>query len=300
MKLTLFLAGVVVLLIAGSYLIIPGQVNIVVTKTVRCTASGAGRAIVEASNWERWQRGEQRVFELTGKYYHAAELGFDQPGSGRRDSGRVNILPLTLDSLLLQWTCVVPTSGNPFLRYARYREAVGLKKAAEVMLGNARAWMEKKENVYGIDVWNAISKDSVVLMTTLKTTGYPDTKDIYKKIAELRKYIAAHGAKETDHPMLNVAVLEGGQFESKIAIATDVALDGNAVFKQKRFVPWKVVVGQTKGGPWMAERAMKQLRQYLTDYEKVTMALPFQLLVTERDQQPDSTRWVTQVIQPVS
>jgi hypothetical protein len=212
----------------------------------------------------------------------------------------VNILPLTLDSLLLQWTCVVPTSGNPLLRYTRYREALGLKKAMDVLLENARAWMEKKENIYGIDVWNAISKDSVLLIAKMKTVGYPDTKDIYKTIGALRKYIAGHGAKETDHPMLHVAPLENGQYESMIAIATDVALDGNAIFEQKRFIPWKVVVGQTKGGPWMAERAMKQLRQYLTDYEKVTMALPFQLLVTERDQESDTTKWVTQVVQPVS
>ena len=85
-----------------------------------------------------------------------------------------------------------------------------------------------------------------------------------------------------------------------IAIATDKAVDGNGVFEQKRFIPWKIVVGQTKGGAWSAELAMKQLKQYLTDYQRVTMALPFQLLVTERDQEPDSTRWVTQVVQPVS
>lgn len=300
MRLTLFLAGAVVLLVVGSYLIIPGQLHIVVTKTVRCTASGAGRAIGEEANWEKWQEGGRRLFALTGRYYHAAELGFDQPGSGRRDSCRMNILPLTLDSLLLQWTCEVPTSGNPFLRYARYRDAVRLKEAMVVTLDKVRAWMEKKENVYGIDVWNAISSDSVLLITRLKTVGYPDTRDIYKSIAALRKYIAEHGAKETDHPMLHVTQLENGQFEAMIAIATDKALDGNTIFERKRFIPWKVVVGQTKGGPWRAERAMKQLQQYLTDYEKVTMALPFQLLVTERDQEADTTRWVTQVVQPVS
>ncbi|WP_431214615.1 hypothetical protein ACQ86N_07485 [Puia sp. P3] len=57
MKLILSLVGVVVLLIAGSYLVIPGQLHIVVTKTVRCTASGASRAIIEEANWEKWQQG---------------------------------------------------------------------------------------------------------------------------------------------------------------------------------------------------------------------------------------------------
>jgi len=44
---------------------------------------------------------------------------------------------------------------------------------------------------------------------------------------------------------------------------------------------------------------MVRLQEYVGDHQKPAMGLPFQSLVTERDREPDTARWVTQVVQAV-
>jgi hypothetical protein len=119
-------------------------------------------------------------------------------------------------------------------------------------------------------------------------------------IGVIRTYITGQGAKETSHPMLHTSRRVDGRFESMVAIPIDRRLDGNDSLTPKRFVPWKIVMGEVRGGASTAEEAMRQLHLYIEDYEHTSMAIPFQSLVTERDQEPDTTRWITRVIQPVS
>ncbi len=149
-----------------------------------------------------------------------------------------------------------------------------------------------------MDVSKIMWKDSVLLVTELSTAAYPSVKELYNKIDSLRAYIAHQGRKETDPPMLNV-VHTRLTYKSTIAVPLDKEVEPTEAFAVQRFVPWKVMTGVVNGGAMTAERAMDQLRLYVLDYQLTAMAMPFQSLETERDKEPDTTKWVTRVVVPV-
>jgi hypothetical protein len=183
----------------------------------------------------------------------------------------------------------------------QYKEARAIKNNMIGVLSVLRSFLEKKENVYGIDVKETMSEDSNLVVTKLLSASYPSTAEIYRLIETLRRYIASQGAKETAHPMLHVANRKnkGNQIETMVAIPVDRKLKGNGLIFPKRYIPWKIMVGEVRGGPYTAELAMERLQQYVQDHQKQAMGIPFQSLVTERVHEPDTIRWITRVVQAV-
>ncbi|MHA4808498.1 hypothetical protein ACX0G9_10330 [Flavitalea flava] len=286
---------------AGIYFLIPGNLVIARVEGVRCNPSAAFRTISEDKNWNKWwppqDRGEDS-FLITGKFYHQVGLSFIK--GDLRIVSKLTVLPGGgIDSTLLQWQCNFPSGLNPVTRIVRYREAVRIRDHMAVTLANLRTFLEKKENVYGIDIKEAMSRDSTLVATYLLTPSYPSTAEIYERIAAIRTYIAGQGAKEINHPMMNPVQKKDGSFETTIAIPTNKELKKNGSLLPQRYVPWKIMVGEIRGGPWQANKALEQLQQYVSDYQQSAMGTSFQSLVTERNQEPDTTRWITRVVQAV-
>ena len=181
----------------------------------------------------------------------------------------------------------------------QYREAIGISRVIDTALSLMGGFLEKKENVYGMDIRDAMSADSCLVVTKWVAGSYPSTADIYKEIGHLRSYISSEGAKETDYPMLHVSSRQDSVFEVMVAIPVNRRLKEAGTIFPRNFVPWKILTGEVKGGPRIAEGAMGQLQQYLEDYRRTAMAIPFQSLVTERDRERDTARWITRVVVPV-
>jgi hypothetical protein len=144
-----------------------------------------------------------------------------------------------------------------------------------------------------------MAHDTALVVTNLVTKSYPSVAEIYKSIHEIRDYISREGSKETNYPMLHIHRRPDGQYESMIAVPSDRELKPQGALSSKHFVPWKILVGEVKGGTYRAQEAMDELMRYTSDYQLTLMAIPFQSLVTERDQEPDSAKWVTRVVVPI-
>ena len=167
------------------------------------------------------------------------------------------------------------------------------------ILSHLQIFLAKSENIYGIYIHEIISKDSTLIAARVTTTGYPTTPDIYNLIANLRTYIQAEGAKENNFPMLNVKQINDTTFESMVAIPVNKYLKGNDKIFNKRFVPWKVLTAEVKGGTYTVNHALEQMAIYRNDYQIKAMAIPFASLVTDRIKQPDTLQWITKIYTPV-
>jgi hypothetical protein len=301
-KWTILAAILLFVLFVPIYIFIPGKLHIVRLGSAGCNPTGGFRALMQDSNWHKWvktsgMRGDS--FQFSTAYYHA--LGITVKGAdGWEADSRLNILPAGKDSVVMEWRCELPSSLDPWERVRQYRRAVRLKEEMDRTLARLSVFLSNKENIYGMPVVNTLSQDSSLIAGNVVTPGYPSTQEIYRMIRVIRTYISGQGAKETSPPMLHISRRGDGRFESMVAIPIDRRLNGNDSLTPKRFVPWKIVMGEVRGGASTAEEAMRKLRLYIEDYEHTSMAIPFQSLVTERDQEPDTTRWITRVIQPVS
>lgn len=292
---------IIVVLVAGIYIVIPGELVVSKVELVNCNANGAFRVMSEGANREKWlsQKGEEGYsFRVSGKFYPEIEVFLEKDAI--KIGSRITILTLQkMDSIALQWRCSFRTSLNPVKRALQYRQAVNIKDNMTAVLSDLRAFLEKKESIYGMDVRDEMSGDSTLLAAKLTTASYPGTADIYQLVGVIRAYIASHGAKETNRPMLHVTQLKDDQFETMVAIPTDRELNGNGRLFPKRYVPWKIVTGEVKGGVYTAEHALDQLQRYVEDHHRMAMGIPFQSLVTERDLETDTSRWITRVVQAV-
>jgi hypothetical protein len=84
-----------------------------------------------------------------------------------------------------------------------------------------------------------------------------------------------------------------------VAIPVNKALKDEGKFILKRYVPWKEMMGEVTGGDSTISRGFSQFKIFLQEYQYMQMTTPFELLVTDRSREPDTTKWVTRFICPI-
>ena len=107
------------------------------------------------------------------------------------------------------------------------------------------------------------------------------------------------GRLENNFPMLHVRKSNDNTFETMVAIPINKYLEGKGKILNKRFVPWKVLTAEVKGGDYTVNEAFKQMLLYMSDNQIKGMAFPFASLVTERNMQPDTSKWITRIYTPI-
>ena len=99
--------------------------------------------------------------------------------------------------------------------------------------------------------------------------------------------------------MLNVHREGAERYETMVAVPTESDVPTTEKFKIKKMVLGNILVSQVTGGEDRVKEGEKQLANYVEDYQKISPAIPFQSLVTERISEPDSTKWITRLYYPI-
>jgi hypothetical protein len=300
------------LVLVCTYIFIPGKLIISKIEYVNCNANGAFRILSDQSAWEKWWLNKDSLkntlvenhffyngykYHLTNKFYNSVEVSIKDKNTSVMS--RINIIRINPDSVILEWKCTLFASINPVARILNYRKAESIKSNMTFIFYKLRLFLENKKNIYGVNFHVSMSKDSTMVAIKRMQISYPSTSDIYNLIGSLKNYIRNEGAKENNFPMLNVRKLNDGKFETMVAIPVNKQLAGNGKIFFSRFVPWKVLGGEVKGGTYAINEALHQMEIYIADYQKTAMAIPFQSLVTNRTEEPDTLKWITRIYTPV-
>lgn len=311
-KFIIFLLAFCTLILVCTYVFIPGKLKISKIEYVNGNVNSAFRILSDQSAWEKWWPNKDSLkstlaenhffyngykYHLTNKFYNSVEVSIKDNNTSV--ISRINIIRINPDSVILEWECTLSASINPVARILNYRKAESIKSNMTFIFYKLRLFLENKKNIYGINFHVSMSKDSTMVATKRMQTSYPSTSDIYNLIGSLKNYIRNEGAKENNFPMLNVRKLNDGKFETMVAIPVNKRLPGNGKIFFSRFVPWKVLGGEVKGGTHTINEALHQMEIYIADYQKTAMAIPFQSLVTNRTEEPDTLKWITWIYTPV-
>jgi hypothetical protein len=311
-----WLIGVLLFIVATislAYYFIPREISIAETVNVKVNQHPGYRAVIDNSKWQQWWPGKTvtqqpkqagAAYSLNGVSYQPAQPFFEgmEVIINIADTALSSLLviePLKTDQSRLRWQTVFPAGGNPFSRLQNYWRAKTLKRDMAGVLFQLKVFLEKQENVYGIRIHNEMVKDT--FLVTLKSTynRYPEMSTVYSMIDTLRAYVRAHEATATNVPMLHVQPLEENKFEVMVALPVDRKLEDQPPIYFKRMVSGHILVTEVKGGRYSIDAALNQLENYLDDYKKVSPALPFQSLITNRLKESDTSRWVTRLYYPV-
>jgi hypothetical protein len=300
-------AFIIVAVLASIYIFIPRTLNIIQITPVHCTINGAYRNISTADKWRQWWPSGEPVssgLHYQGVTYHITKtlvntIGVHIQHQDISVNSTIHLLPLPADSVVLEWKCTFASGMNPFKRIQRYRQAIAIKNNMAAVMALFKAFAEKKENIYGITIRESSTKDTLLIATKTSITTYPSVADIYKLINALKKYSAGQQAQQTGYPMLNITPLNPIGYQVMAALPIDKRIPDNGQFFKRHLVPGKFLVTQVKGGDSTIKQAFTQLQLYVQDYRRISMAIPFQQLITDRSAETDTSKWITDIYVPV-
>ena len=288
MKKWLLIAGAIA--IAGvMYFLIPSKRTLSKSVIGLRTMAAVARRFKDTSRWDEWWPASAGYsFTISKLSYGDADLAV-RWGGDRALAGHLRIAPLNGDSVLINWEGELPS-----------RERSESLVAVDTILGAFKAYVEDAGRLYGAKFFRTMSADSTLVVISYLSPAYPGVDEVYGRIDSLRQYIAGEGAKEMNSPMLNVTQLSPGSYRVTVGISVSRSLPGKGTIVPKRFVPWKMLEGEVHGGIPTVERAFREMWNFKADYNYQIMAMPFQSLITDRRQEPDTTKWVTIVCAPIS
>jgi len=303
----------VVILFSIPYILIPSELKISsLTKTER-NITGTFRSLSKTGDWSKWwPGGEGKImpfctdfseckfifngykYVITGKYYNALTITISKENQDYES--RIDLNSLNGDSTYIHWAYSFQTSMNPFVRIKSYREATRQKANMDSILLHLKKFLDVTKNVYGQNILLTMSKDTTLIVINLKTPSYPTTEDIYRSIRSLRDYASANNAKENNFPMLLPNKNNPGAYETFVALSINKELAGKGNIVQRRYVPWKDLMVEVKGGDSSIRRARADLNNYILDNQLQVKSKTFESLVTDRSIEKDSSKWITRLI----
>lgn len=303
----IILALVLIALFIAGYFLIPGSNQFILSTTVNCTDEGALRTIQNKEKWQQWwpeEKADKELYSFKNDQYRINKImldGFDATIFHNSDSVKsyLQVLPDGIDSSEFQLSCTYVYSSNPFTRYVQYFRLKQMQRNMSEWLTALKPFFEKEENIYGMKIEMQKVKDSSLVSIKNSFTHYPTTEEIYSMVSFLKEYIVKKKGVENNSPMLNVFKAGAESYEAMVAIPTkwDIPMEGN--FKLKKMVLGNILVGEIKGGVQTVMEAEKQLSFYVNDHQKMSPAISFQSLVTNRLQEPDTSKWITKLYYPV-
>lgn len=313
-KVILFLVIAFILFAAGTYLFIPSRLNVSSTDVVQSSENGVVRHALDEKNWPLWwnylrdSSASTRIaatsftkggdsFAISTKFYKSADITILH--GGKPLVTKFLIVPLSNDSTQVIWQYAIASSLNPFSRFMQYREAAGIRRNMDSVLANLHGFLGKLQNVYGIPIARTSIQDTLFVSAKNTMKQYPHTPDVYALLKSIQAYAAASGSKQTGNPIYNITALGNGDYQLMAAIPVDKAVTENATFTNKKMIRGSFMVTEVVGGEQAVDRAWKSLLEYFSDYRKTSMAINFSMLITDREYQPDSSRWITRLYQPV-
>jgi len=291
------LAGIVLINV-----LIPSTLTISRVEPLQCRAASVWPFLSDEAQWKSWwrdslTRNDCRIRQLS---YYLVNIGM-RDGRGEIGS-QLSLLPIgTQDSSLVHWEAKLTCGWDPVSRIRQYLRATRLKETMDGVLADVQVFAKKKENLYGLDIQVKFLTDTLLVGMRSVRAGLPTTEEIYAQIDKLSRYISEQHSRPIDNPMTTTSPEEGkpGTYKVLVAIPVDARLEGKGDISFMRLIPWRYLTADVKGGPGAVTKAFKRMDDFVRDYQITVLALPWQSLVTDRRQQPDSSRWVTRLYYPI-
>ena len=303
-KILIALVLLIVFSVAAVYLFIPGKIPLKATISLNAAFPAVSRTLIDKNSWKKWWPGES-LFNYDNQTFSIREQALSicviNIHSGKDTiNSLLELVPVKNDSMTITWHAEQETSGNPFVRLSRYRQATATEKNMNEILQNMKAFFDKTINIYGFEIKRTLVADSVLISMRRSFEHSPTVQEIDAMLGDLRKYIAQNSAIEKNSPMLNVVKSDRTHYEAMTAIPVDRALPPTNVFAPKFLLKGgNILEAQIQGGPTTIENSLKELENYRSDYLLTSPAIPYQLLVTDRLKEADTTKWITKLYYPV-
>ncbi len=312
-KWILLLFILLVIVIGGVCFFVPRSFQITETTSLAVNNKAFARNILEERNWKKWwptkielkKDGSADVLVFNNKTYSIIEKKLTSAVVAITTNSdtvlsELFFLPLSPDSINLQWAARVSTTANPIDKLQTFFKTNALKKDLHAIIESMQQHYAVETNLYELPIQKDKVQDSTLISTFTITQGYPATGIIYQLVDQLNAYAQKNGAKQSGIPMLNINTADSISYRTQVALPINKKLkdSGNIAYR------WmlgggNILVTEVKGGPYNINKAFVEMEKYVQDFQRTAPAIPFQSLVTDRRKEPDTSKWITRVYWPV-
>ncbi|MEI8073334.1 MAG: hypothetical protein WCH78_01195 [Bacteroidota bacterium] len=299
--------------IASIYIFIPSEIPVTKIAAVNATSAAGTRFLLNPEKWKEWwpsnDPGITSISKEVGFFYKGAHhtpakelfngYAINTIFKGTALKGEIIYAQLGSDSVAFFWKYQYTCSNNPIQRLQEYFMLKELKENTAEVLNSLKAFLENEEKVYGMKIKHSFVVDTILISTKAIFPSSPSIDQVYQMVYQLKKYVKQKNAKETGFPMVNVSILDKTHFQMMVALPVDRQLEETTLFSWKKMVAGKILIGEVKGGDARTKKAFAEMHNYVTDYQITSPAIPFISLVTDRKQEPDSSKWISRIYYPV-
>jgi len=303
-KITIGLLVGIILVLASTYIFLPSSFKVVSAEKSGMKTVAVNRYLLEEKNWLKWWpdstpfRHNKIDFSIINKYLNNFEIRLVYKKDTLKSLLEIN--RQTNDSTEFVWSCEIASSKNPILRWFQYFDAVNIKKSIDQLISRLVLHIDSVENIYGFKINNVKVQDSVLISTRSNFNTYPDPMQIGQIVMRLKDYIKSQNAVEKNFPMLNVYQIDSNNYIAMVAIATERLLPASKDFAPKVVLKnGNLLEAEIKGGPYTIQKCFKEFENYRTDFHYESPAIPYQLMITDRTKEADTTNWITKFYYPV-
>lgn len=291
-----FIAIMLLLVIAGTatYFFIPSPLIASHTVPFKTSLRGSYAVLTRQDLWDKFSAGN---FSITKKLVNTIEL--TEKNKQLEQPVTILLVPQSEDSIFVTWTTTFPVVNNPVSKIRQYSRALNFKETFNDALMHFQSFAQQPENVYGIPIREMSTQDTFLIATRFSSLSVPSSELVYSYVKKLQTFAAASGARQAGPPMLNMSTADSIKFGNMVAIPISNIIRGSDSISFIRMVPGHFLTAEIKGGPQTVRNAHKIMNAYFEDFKRVSMAIPFEYLVTDRLSEADTSKWITKIYHPV-
>jgi hypothetical protein len=302
---------ILILGIAGIYVLIPAKIVITNVSSAEATITGEYRYISLEDNWEKWWRdvdGKSHVkgepfifgkneFRISRRSYNAVGITIRQDGVDIPSF--LNLISYAIDSTGAVWVCELPPTINPYIRLRNYLNARDIKRNIAGVMRVFSEFISKPKNVYGMTIYKTTVHDTLIVSARFSSPEYPTTAQLYGYFDTLKQSIVKQKGLPVGFPIMNLRKMPDGSFETQTGMPTNRLLHNDGKILALRMPPGLFITADITGGAYSVDEGMRQLELFVQEYNRVKIATGFQILITDRRNEPDTTKWITKIKIPI-
>jgi len=237
------------------------------------------------------------AFTFKRRMFDLVEVPISYKGS--EWSSFITLTELAPDSTRIEWSSKMEMSANPFKRIQQYQHARRIHTGMAQILEQLQNFTANTENIYKLKIVRTKLTDSLLVTTKSTSKNYPSNQEYYTLIQKIQEHVSLNKATPVNYPMLHIARVDSNKYETTVAIPVNKVVPGNGDILFKKMFPGNILTAEISGGLYTVEEGLKQLNNYVSDFQLVPPAIPFQSLVTDRLLQKDTAKWMTKLYFPV-
>jgi len=259
--------------------------------------SSMTRAMTQTSKWNEWMPKEIDLIATSSLVATIqAELNLDDiqvPVVFSVENGEGN------NSIIRYETSMNNIGWSPIERIQYYLFSKKIEAQLNLALTAATAHYNYNKGVYGFDIVETKVKDSSYLAIDQTLTDTPSLVQIYQMVDQLAAFINTQKGKAIGDPMVNITRVEAKEVYIQVAIPLERDIPVNGAFSIKKMVLGNLLSVKVQGDQAKVNEAFDATKQYITDKQKTSPAMPYVIYNTNRLLEKDSSRWVSTISYPI-